>query len=450
MLYMNLVDPQIKDLEGAASAYLLFKVARSGVPLERWALQTCSENRHETASEYRTPRMPINTARLLLEYLESNFDITSIDIQTDDDTALILSTDSSVNPSAYGDTARWYLDWHASTSLIDDTIREFVIELLKISENESNIYRGEPKNYYNISSTIYRHYRIDDAAFIEKATKALLRVARRYESIQDDLELQALIQHYGGRSNLIDFSTSIWIALFFACFEISERENAGYLFVLDTSSCGDFQILRESEIATVDNRMSIQKSVFLSPPSGVLDPAHLKTSIKISSELKWSLLDYLREVHHKYTESIFPDIHGFIREQDEYLSSDVLMEAGNALMRQKCYQDSIQYFEQVLLLHPTGFFAGQAEAAKAIALMKLNRDDDAIASADRALVHLKTGTSNPRGTAHLAKALVYLGQGRIAKARSEIIKAVNNFSGGAPDLTLAKTILYCLENPEKL
>ena len=445
---MNLDDPKNSDIEGAVSAFLLSYVARSGVPLEKYTLQVCTANELENLTDshvFYTPLIPVRIASLLIEYLETSFNITPINITTSDDVYLILSTNSPVSPNAYRDLEWWYLDWHVSTSLIDNRIREFVKTLLNITKNESYIYRGEPEQYTNVSSTMYRHYGIDDAALMKQATDSLLRNARRYEFIRDDLQLQALVQHYGGRTNFIDFSSSVWIALFFACFNVDSRETDGNLMVIDPSIQKQFKIIYESDIEVVANRIMVQKSVLVSPPTGVIEPACFKASMKISRHLKWPLLCYLKEVHDIHIASMFPDIHGFIREQDEHVSYHVLLEIGYALIRRRRFEDSIQYFEQAQLVSEVNFLDGQAEVGKARAFMNLSRNDDAIASVDRAIALLGSTSSNPLGTAHLVKAFVFHGQGRPAEAKTEVLQAIDHLSMENPKQKLAITLLTVLE-----
>ncbi len=100
--------------------------------------------------------------------------------------------------------------------------------LRKIEEKADTgeyIYRGEPEHYQEhpyygkISSKLYRDF-LEREDFdiqaeyfdIEVVQEAMLSVARRFfrKTIQD-FEILAEIQHYGGKTNLIDFTTDYLI-----------------------------------------------------------------------------------------------------------------------------------------------------------------------------------------------------------------------------------------------
>ena len=92
-------------------------------------------------------------------------------------------------------------------------------EIVERSANGDHVYRGEPECYPKVSSTLCRLYEdVDEEYFdIQEVQKEILDKARRYTSTTDELEILAELQHYGGKTNLIDFTTDYHTALFFAC-----------------------------------------------------------------------------------------------------------------------------------------------------------------------------------------------------------------------------------------
>ncbi|MXV74436.1 FRG domain-containing protein, partial [Candidatus Poribacteria bacterium] len=104
------------------------------------------------------------------------------------------------------------------------------------------IYRGEPECYKEtpyygkVSSNLYRALLFDSLTtedaeeyyvktikpHIAKFETEILKAAKTYlyetdnETISD-FEIFARLQHYGCKTNLIDFTTDYLIALFFAC-----------------------------------------------------------------------------------------------------------------------------------------------------------------------------------------------------------------------------------------
>ena len=431
---IDMDDPQDSDLETAANAWLLSNMAHSGIPLDKWTLVLEDPGKLTSIDQEQpctvTPPMTMRFARLLIKYLESSLGISATTSSHADSVILSGYTGSTTDIDRNLNLARWYIAWHASTSLIDQTIRDLVVALLDLYGNSQSIFRGEPREYQEVSSTIYRLYGVDDAALIEKSVRSLLRIARQYEKIDNDLELQAVVQHLGGKTNLIDFSSSVWIALYFACSK--EHEYDGRILELDTStSRKDIHIFSESTIPKIERRIQAQQSVLVSPKTGLLKPNILKSVTRIVSQQKRPLMIYLREVHRIRIESIYPDIHGFIREQEAYLSYEILLEAGNTLMRRGRPEEALRYFNKAQIIDQDPFFIGQAKSSKALALMKLARNNEALVSADSAISILDSRKSTSLGNAHLVKAIVFWEQGRTIEAYAEVLEAISNFEEGS-------------------
>lgn len=186
------------------------------------------------------------------------------------------------------------------------------------------IYRGEPKHFETVSSNLYRvfleHEDFDVNAEdfdIEVVQTRMLDDAKKYlRRTESDCELLVEMQHYGGKTNLIDFTTDRFVALFFAS-EQSASENGRII-------CQKKELLSRSikEPPEPINRVVAQSSVFVRSPDGFIKPDD-NDIINIPSEIKLLMLEYLREIHDISTETIYNDIHGFIRYQKDYMESYV-------------------------------------------------------------------------------------------------------------------------------
>ena len=120
----------------------------------------------------------------------------------------------------------------------------------------------------------------------------------------DDIEILTNLQHFGGRTNLIDFTEKHLIALFFAC-DGSPDKN-GRVILLKRES-DDYKIREpSSEIP----RVKSQKSIFVESFTGVVK--HY-IEVTIPAELKKPMLNYLQEKHEISLGTIYNDLHGFIR-----------------------------------------------------------------------------------------------------------------------------------------
>ena len=157
------------------------------------------------------------------------------------------------------------------------------------------IYRGERKlhkehpYYGKVSSNLWREYRMDDARFdIEVIQKELLNSAKKHigQLPQDyrvdytasrgvsredtdeanDFEILTDIQHYEGKTNLIDFTTDYFIALFFAC-DGSPNED-GRVILQKTDLIKNWIKYPQNP----RHRVIAQKSVFVRPPRGFIEP----------------------------------------------------------------------------------------------------------------------------------------------------------------------------------
>ena len=212
-----------------------------------------------------------------------------------------------------------------------------VNEILRKIEEKANtgeyLYRGEPEHYQEdpyygkVSSNLYRvfleheAFDVEAAQFdIEAVQASMLEEAEAYfRKPISELERLAEIQHYGGKTNLIDFTTDYLIALFFACSGSRSKAKDGRVILQEKSVIASDNIEEPYEPI---NRVIAQKSVFIRPPNGFIDPDE-DDVINIPADLKKPIRKHLERYHNVSSERVYNDLHGFIKNQDIYLESYV-------------------------------------------------------------------------------------------------------------------------------
>lgn len=124
----------------------------------------------------------------------------------------------------------------------------------------------------------------------------------------DDEEILAGIQHFGGATNLIDFTVDYLIALFFASVKGEETAGRIVLHWPDPAS-----IVRPKQAS---NRIVAQKSLFIRPRRGFILPDAREETVVTPADLKAGVLRFLERFHGISERTVFNDIHGFIRHRN--------------------------------------------------------------------------------------------------------------------------------------
>ena len=196
-------------------------------------------------------------------------------------------------------------------------------EIIRLSHDCDYIYRGEPEQYDRVTSSLYRRYKPQietdniQTLNIGFAQDEMLEEVKGYAEESSDVDLLTRLQHYGGKTNLIDFTTDCLVALFFACDGGSDDD--GRVVLLQKSKA----IEKGHKIEPpriLENRVIAQKSIFVSPTNGYIEP-ELFQSIPIPNDLKGTMLDYLRKHHGISANTIYNDLHGYIKYQELHHSS---------------------------------------------------------------------------------------------------------------------------------
>ena len=219
-----------------------------------------------------------------------------------------------------------------------------VNELAQKASGGDYLYRGEPEFYENVSSSLYREYSDIEAAYFNIAVvqDEMLQEAKRFIGLTDEDAILEQLQHFGYPTNQIDFTTDYNIALFFACY--SKLEKDGRVILLDKAGRDDLKQPKAPE-----NRVIAQKSVFVRPPNGFVEPNAI---VVIPQELKEPILAYLDKFHGVNEAALFNDIHGFIRYHSVHASAYAEFYAGLTHYSKGEYDKAIESYSTSIDLNP--------------------------------------------------------------------------------------------------
>ena len=230
-------------------------------------------------------------------------------------------------------------------------ILEKINEIVEKSANSDYIYRGEPKYFEKVSASLYREYpHTEEAHFdIMSTQEAILEEVTDYTNKTDRIDILAELQHFGGKTNLIDFTEDYLIALFFACDGF--HQESGRVILQKRESEG-YKV--EKAPKTIDRVVS-QKSIFVESPDGFIEEDIVVT---IPVDLKFPMLEYLRKYHRISAETIYNDLHGFIRRSasTEFLRGLTCQAKGdkakNSNEKQEHYENAVDHYTEALKLKP--------------------------------------------------------------------------------------------------
>ena len=281
-------------------------------------------------------------------------------------------------------------------------------EIVKKSADDDYIYRGEKECYKEVCSGLYRaRPNTEGVDFdIGDYQKKALEEARKYigkESDEgDNLEILTELQHFGGKTNLIDFTEDYLIALFFAC-DGSHDKDGRVIFLKRESD--DYEIRKPR--TTID-RVKTQKSIFVEPCDGYVKP---EIVVPISAALKRPMLDYLQKYHDISLGRIYNDLHGFIKRSTygEHLNGLEAQRNADETKdlddKKQYYNNAIRHYTEAIELNMNPEFVGPYNN-RAVSYRSIGKLDTAIEDCDEAV------KLNPkREEAHIIRGLVYSDEG---------------------------------------
>ena len=225
------------------------------------------------------------------------------------------------------------------------------------------VFRGEPARFDKISSGLYRTYGLEkgEGDFnIETVENEMVEKARSFTDRKDPFDILCEIQHRGGKTNRIDFTRDLGVALFFACGTAAgmERES-GRVIMLDDSEAVRKAGVTIRDITHPIHMAAAQKSVFVSTDSGYLDDRHLPhlQIWTIDADEKQEILQYLRRSRGIDSRSIFMDISGFIRNAHEFENANAWFFRGRKMFLEGDLDGAIEATSNYLRLADDGFEA---------------------------------------------------------------------------------------------
>lgn len=161
--------------------------------------------------------------------------------------------------------------------------------------------------------------KIQLAMFQEKIINRMQGMLPAPQSEEEPWKLLARMQHFGYKTNLIDFTRDYLIALFFACYDQNHRSDG-------SSALSDGRIIilpedeRMVEARIGDIRTVAQRSVLCWEPQGVIPKWQYETLV-VPADLKNPLMLYLVKNHYIWPKTVFPDFAGAA----QYVSSDFVL-----------------------------------------------------------------------------------------------------------------------------
>ena len=230
------------------------------------------------------------------------------------------------------------------TNEVRKKARKFMQDLADLAQIRKSVYRGESQCHVLVSSGLYRSlHEIRDERFdIKKAQERQLEAARLYTKEKDRMKILAELQHKGGKTNLIDFTSDLNIALFFAC--NYDRDKDGRVILLSEYVGSEYEIIRPQG---PDNMIDVQKSLFVLPDKGYVDSKSY-LCCEIPKELKKPILEYLKVVHGIDDTTAYNDLSGFIRDQDRINDLEAEFFAGIECIKKENHEKAVNHFTRSL------------------------------------------------------------------------------------------------------
>ena len=242
---------------------------------------------------------------------------------------------------------------------------QYILEELVSKASSANyVYRGEPQCYDEVTSTLYRQIasqKIEVSnVHLRKAEIESIKIAGQFtgglpkgfgadglslhpSSDKEAFEILFQIRHFGGDTNLIDFTTDYHVALFFACSSDPHKNGRVVLLSDPRPSGGWLQPTRPA------NRIIAQKSGFIWPQAGHFCP---EVVVEVPYELKKPLLSYLVKGHGINPRYIYGDLHGYIDYLKLHNNPYVSFIAGLACYEKECLPEAIRHYTNTIEVVP--------------------------------------------------------------------------------------------------
>ncbi len=195
------------------------------------------------------------------------------------------------------------------------TVEDIIRTIEEKTADGDYIFRGESQCHEKISSNLYR--KLEKTGLLELDVETVqnmeLEYAKRYRYTPETDEFKILteIQHFGGKTNLLDFTTYYPIALFFACNSFPFKD--GKIILQSRNGKINDWIIEPCD-PDPESRVGKQMSIFVRSPKGFIEA---DKEVIIPKVLKKCMLEYLEKEFGISPETIYPDLHGFVSSQED-------------------------------------------------------------------------------------------------------------------------------------
>lgn len=212
--------------------------------------------------------------------------------------------------------------------------------LILMPSGDGYIFRGESKENEQVSSGLFREYH--HPWDVEAYQAIEIEDAKRFTSETDDIAILTEIQHYGGKTNLIDFTTNYYIALFFAC-DGAYSQDGRVIFLNRSGEMSPYICDPHPKY----QRVKAQDSIFVRPPKGFIEVDQYGTRV-VPKHLKNRLLNYLYSEHGISRRSIYSDVHGLIKYRNDRRRAYISFLKGLQLQRKGQTCAAIKHYSEAL------------------------------------------------------------------------------------------------------
>ena len=325
-------------------------------------------------------------------------------------------------------------------------IREVIDEIVEKSAGGDYIYRGESKLHPKVCSGLYRSFPHHRRMRFDVSThqQAMLAEAKKYTAKTDDFEILAELQHFGGTTNLIDFTTDYLIALLYACDGHYEKDGRVILVKKESEVEKDPEDYYEVKLPPrTISRAEFQRGVFVEARKGFIDSSRCRIVI-IPADLKEAMLKYLEKHHSISVKAVYNDLHGFIARSAPtavlkgFACQDKANAADNWNDQKKGYEESIEHYTEAIRINPQWIHAyynrGRVHLLKQLATRrahennkcKLDEDSELQQAIDDFNKLINLSTSHPYYKTYCADA--HCGLGLVYYLKGEFSLAIENYS----------------------
>ena len=320
---------------------------------------------------------------------------------------------------------------------IQREIRKIIDEIEEKSGDGDYIYRGEPKiheehpHYGKVSSSLWREIvkellkkpvdmGIINTEFVQRGMLSSVKNYANETTGEDGFEIMGQLQHYGGKTNLIDFTTDYLRALFFVCDGTPQEDGRVILLRRNEEIDKKYHI---GKPLTPINRVIAQKSIFVQPPKGYIEPQDICCIITIPQDLKPRILQHLRKYHDISTETIYNDLHGFIKHQRIHQGAYIDYYIGLSHQFRREFDSAIENFNNAIERNPhfpeAYYYRGAAHLNIGAACQNVKKYNCAIEDLDKA-IQLKSNYEE----AYNVRGLVYHHKSEYGCAIADFDKAI--------------------------